>query len=542
MPIDHPVPEKQGEYDHRGTSETPPNLEREREDNERAVEEFDDDDGQIDPSAEEILAGLPDAAEDDSEEFDESLLEDSSQGPVGSSVRTMADNAPMTPTQTPGKRSGDSQGGPHSKRLFGGPSGTKLPGTAQGQGGNTGGEDAARPFKLPKPSLTLVPNANYYRKVHRFFTYGYAYKMFGTGTNTDYLCMSSPLAQVPWDWLHFYLNPSEHALLPLQSSVQKVKCTVFQRNVRVAFPTNSSTSALATLNQNKNIVYAKGLNKKYDCRPIKYTDFVKDQPMIPNTYASWSEQDMIDQSNNWYGDVANINTVVPRHQTGQPDILTHYAGLVYQFNPKGVVPQDGWECLQNFVEESDADVTSGGKLCEFEYRPRVGICKKPMKKICRRMASGTQSIVRGSQNLEPHLTSITLDNNGISARTSTVATMDQNYDAMKSNVQLIEKSQMYTQGIFKVDNPQVQDSLHIGVQPTYALTSTNTSINNSFTDTQAYFEIVAEAWIDQNIPTRRPLTAEANDTYTDYWQHSATKFKYEVPLLDGLYTTTTASV
>ena len=106
LPIDHPVPEKQGEYDHRGTSETPSNLEREREDNERAVEEFDDDDGQIDPSAEEILAGLPDAAEDNSEEFDESLLEDSSQGPVGSSVRAMADNAPMTPTQTPGKRSG----------------------------------------------------------------------------------------------------------------------------------------------------------------------------------------------------------------------------------------------------------------------------------------------------------------------------------------------------------------------------------------------------------------------------------------------------
>lgn len=528
LPIDHPVPERQGEYNHRGIAESPPDSEREREDNERAVEAFDDDDGDIDPSAEEILAQLPDVSEDISQEFDESLLESDNQGPSGSSDNPMADHTPMTPAQTP-KRGSEGQGGSHSKRLFGGPGGTRLPGTAQGQGGNTGGEDAVRPFQLPRPSITITANPNYYRKVHRFFTYGYAYKMFSTGENQNYLCMSSPLAQVPWDWLHFYLNPSEHALLPLQSSVQKVKCTVYQRNVRVAFNTNSSASALATLNQNKNIVYAKGLNKNYDCRPIRYKGFVADQPMIPNSYEPWKLQDMMDQSNNWYGDNANINSVVPRHQMGQPDILTHYAGLVYQFNPQGVVPQDGWECIQNFIEESDADATSGGKLCEFTYHPQVGICKKPMKKVCRRMAAGSQSLIRGSQNLEAHTTTVTLNNNGISARTSTVSRMDQNYDDMKTNVQLIEKSQMYTQGIFKVDNPQAQDSLHIGVQPTYALTSTNTSVNNSFTDTQAYFEVVAEAWIDQNIPTRRPLTGEANDTYTDYWQHNTGKFKYEVP-------------
>ncbi|MDI4567809.1 MAG: hypothetical protein E7Y34_01870, partial [Mycoplasma sp.] len=35
------------------------------------------------------------------------------------------------------------------------------------------------------------------------------------------------------------------------ANVEKIKCTVRSENVRIAFPTNSSTTELATLNQNK---------------------------------------------------------------------------------------------------------------------------------------------------------------------------------------------------------------------------------------------------------------------------------------------------
>lgn len=538
LPIDHPVPGEQGQYNHRGDFDIDAVIDRPHPDEQRVVEEFDDDTGEADPSAEEILSNLPNAPENDTQEFDESYLQSDPQGSDNQRIGSMADSSMGTPTKGTGKR------GSTDANLGSGGGGKRLPGTARGQGeggGNTGGEDSVRPFKLPKPNITISANQIHFIKVHRFFTYGYAYKMFPAATETGFLCMSSPLAMVPWDWLHFYMNPSEHALLPPQASVRHVKCSVYQRNVRVAFPTNSSANALATLNQNKNVVYAVGLNKRYDCRPIKYTGFTENQTMIPNAWEPWKLQDMQDQSNNWYGDTANINTVVPRHQVGQPDVLPHYAGLVYQYNPQGVTAQDGWESLQNCVEESDADVTAGGLLCTREYSPAVGLCSIPMKKICRRFSATTPTVNRGSYNVQPHTSSLAITNNGITATSSAVTKTDQDYSMLNSNVQLIEKSQIYNQGVFKVEAPRAQDSLHIGVQPTYALTSTSTTVNNSFTDTQAYFEIVAECWVDTCIPTRRPLTTVPNDTYTDFWQHNTTEFKYELPLLDGLHVNSTST-
>lgn len=56
----------------------------------------------------------------------------------------------------------------------------------------------------------------------------------------------------------------------------------------MAFPTNASDTNLATLNQNKNIITAIGLNKNVDSRPVRYNSFELTQPMIPNGLQLWS--------------------------------------------------------------------------------------------------------------------------------------------------------------------------------------------------------------------------------------------------------------
>ncbi|MDI4568086.1 MAG: hypothetical protein E7Y34_03290, partial [Mycoplasma sp.] len=67
----------------------------------------------------------------------------------------------------------------------------------------------------------------------------------GTAPNTQTdIFMVTPLAKIPWEYLFMYMNKSEFSLMPRGANVEKIKCTVRSENVRIAFPTNSSTTEL----------------------------------------------------------------------------------------------------------------------------------------------------------------------------------------------------------------------------------------------------------------------------------------------------------
>lgn len=523
LPINHPVPEPEGDFDIDRALENPhPDEHRVAEDLARDLEPSE-------PSAEEILGALPDAPQDAVQDIDESHFEGDNKRAHHQRDNAMADSS-LTPSRdaNPAKRTRlDFDEGEA------GTSKTSLPGTAKDQaGGNNLGEDSVRPFRLPKPIISIQNNVQYFRKVHRFFTYGFAYKVVVGQVGTH--VMTTPLAMIPWDWLHLYLNPSEFALLPNQSSVLKVKCTVFQRNVRIAFQTNVSDTQLATLNQNKNIIYGVGLNKKLEMRPFKITP-TTGKAMIPSSVTPFNSSHLVDEMNNWYGSQANMlepNLVVPRHQMGQPDVASHYGCLYYRDTP---IPHDGWECLQTYINEADADATSGGKLVEVTYRPKIGLCK-PHKKVVQRNTVAEVIIPRGSHNLEPHQTRLVLGpNGGVQTISSQIAPTDQTYNFLNTPVQRIEKSQQIAEGLFLHESPEVQPTLHVGVQPVYAITASDTAVNNSFTDTQALFEVVAEAWIDTNSSTFRPLTNVSNVKIGNYWRHLTGDVDYSQGCIDGLY-------
>ncbi|XP_049777817.1 uncharacterized protein LOC126175228 [Schistocerca cancellata] len=123
---------------------------------------------------------------------------------------------------------------------------------------------------LPAPSILDTGNITRYRKVHRFFTYGLAYKVI---EHEKVVCMVIPLAEIPVDRPFLYMTPSEFDLLPDGSRIIHCSVKVIARNPRIAFPTNSSDTELATLNQNKNMITSVGINLKIPGINVKPTAF-----------------------------------------------------------------------------------------------------------------------------------------------------------------------------------------------------------------------------------------------------------------------------
>lgn len=397
---------------------------------------------------------------------------------------------------------------------------TELPGTAEEQA-SAPMEGGPREVALPNPTAGLHNSVRYYRKVHRFITYGLAYNIIHgqTGEGADalkYANISTPLAKIPWDRLYFYLNEAEYQVLPPASWVEGVSVKVICRNVRIAFPTNSSDSNLATLNQNKDIIIAQGLHKNIPTIDVKYTSFQQNQPMVPIEYSIEKIQDHYDLGIRLYGEYNEPEggpTIVPCHQMGIPTPLPFYALLPYCTNNNNA---EGYPCLQQHYKDVDADTGAGNEIISLHYKPSVGFCRAgnrvvyegyPGNAVGATNKVTTHSIPRGSHDLLAHRTNINWT--GDNKDKPTQLLQEQAKWKIASTFNLydpIEKSQYLSSGNFATHTIQAQDTLHVGLQPVIALTTTSGDIN-SYTDSQAYLEIVAECAINTSYPTPWPNVA-----------------------------------
>lgn len=400
-------------------------------------------------------------------------------------------------------------------------SSTTLPGTAQGQGagGGTAGP-GPRAVCVPRPRLNIHNNTHVYSKTHRFLTWGIAYDVLVDAAHyPDYKFMCTPFAQVPWDRPYFYLTPAEYDALPEGSVCKSVHITITPRNCRVAFPTNSSESNLATLNQNKDIVIAYELAANCHSVNAHYESFNAQQPMKPESFTIEKLEHHMDFAKDLYGERSRTDTRVPRHQAGIWSPLPDYALIPKISLISGTDP--GWPCLQHYYKDFYADTTSGVQVESFSYHPQTGNIKKPYDSLFLGLnrpeppnpvpgAKTSVVIPRGSHTLLPHQTRVTYS----------VEPARSNVDIQDEAVPLqpgvrrqftyhepIEKSQEFYYGNFSFPSPKVQPSVHIGVQPVPALTTAalQGQSNSSFTDVSAYFEISAEMEVEIGFPTPFPL-------------------------------------
>lgn len=388
-----------------------------------------------------------------------------------------------------------------------------LPGTGQGQGDGGGiGESNSRIVGLPNPSTSIHSNIRYYRKVHKFLTWGIAYQVLeSTVSSVLYRNICTPFANIPWDRSYLYLTPAEFEALPEGAYVTSVRCEVRARNVRVAFPTNSSSTDLATLNQNKDVCYAVGLNKKLNTVNVQYTAFQDTQPMIPTSYEVDNMSKHQDLYKDLYGrDWTDPTLTVPRHQMGIPTPLPCYAMIPYYKRS----PESGYPCLQAHYKEMDADEASGSVFCKVEYKPICGIIKDQLDPITytypKLAAKSNVTIPRQGLKFKNQYTSLSLSEDdaqrviGLTDTDGATETLRGRAPAVTS---LIEKSQWIRHGPNGMVGMGTQPSLHIAVQPTPALDtkSLGGESNGSFTDTQGNWEIICEMEVSTAFPTPYPL-------------------------------------
>ena len=236
-------------------------------------------------------------------------------------------------------------------------------------------------------------------------------------------------------------------------------------------------------------------------------------PYPASAYSNWVK--------NFYGVANDVTTGddtfvtnTPRHQFGVPWVCQYYFMPVTQTSDP---TKSGWEDLQKYLEEIKVDGPAG-IIASMEYHPNVGIVKQPVNSIWTGLPSAipplgpTIRVNSGAGNSEARRNNVFITNGKISGTTEDSyewVTPDIKFDML----QMIEKSQNIYQGITPQYKPSTQPTLHVGVMPVPALTTkaiSNTVNNSSFTDTQAYYEVVCEAEIECAYPTKRPLATTQN--------------------------------
>lgn len=412
-----------------------------------------------------------------------------------------------------------------AKRGKMGSSTKKAVGTAKPQGLEGTGERSVIYIDRPMNSKTVVIKV--FKKQHKFLTFGIASKIIqndipeqpGLPAHNNYYCTTA-LAEIPVHKPVLYMNPSEFNLLPLGAEVLEVKVSVVQRNPLLSFFTNASTTQLATLNQNKNGVYAIGLNKTGYGTDRWYYAFNSTEPMIPEkvwtpvykagvppTYpVAYQGLD-----NDFYGEDntgTNFNSVVPKHQLGMYTVLKNYFCMTQNNNYRG-----GWPNLQSKVVEYDASAMTGELVVSYSYKPDMGLLKPPQKYLPTQLPYGPNDYLHGTlqsqfeaasnSTLNPPATdNITYTHND---RTRYIPNLDLYTD--------IEKSQYLIRGIGGNNAPCMQPSLHVGLNPVPALTTSalvSGDTNSSFTDTRIYFDVHCEMVVGYRDYTDRPHATAFN--------------------------------
>lgn len=385
----------------------------------------------------------------------------------------------------------------------------KLPGTAKGQGsadaGDGGGvSGASGGLVLPRPDHYFSTNRKVFEKRFKFLTSGFANKIFefdkvaitGRMAAHSMYYMSTGLASLPVDRVWFYMSPQEFSILQEGDTVMSVKVVVIQRNVRVGFETNASTSQLATLNQNKNGLTAEGLNLKGYGVDLSYTADTA-APMVPSAVAKIKD----DLSEQFYG-VPNkttdkFKTVIPCAQVGNYYALPNYFCMATSNLQSG-----GWPNLQCDIEEFDAADHVGSPIVAYEYQPKMGILKPdPLHRLwgapdISAFTSATAAewnAPDGVGNSEGRQSSIIQAGSGTLYKTLKKENETGHGDpspAAFDYTQRIEKAGWMSTGLWGNNQHQhVQPSLHVGVGPVPSELAA-TGVPTKWTNVQAYFDVV----------------------------------------------------
>lgn len=470
---------------------------------------------------------------------------------TGIGIKHLAEKATgniIYPPMAPPKRASadSSSGGTPAKQV---PSsidaGMTLTGTGKEQASGGASSDGLAEYHIERPISLFGSKVSTYRKVHKFMTFGFAPKILASGSNTNSRWLTTHMAEVPWHIPAFYLTPSEFNLLPIGSKVKDVSIQVIYRGSTIQFETASSASSLATLNQINDIAVAAALNKTGYGSNVSFTEFTTNKPMIPSRIAKPRYKPIPGKYRgivpDYYGmnnNSTSFDSYIPKHHIGRQTNLYNYFALSTQTatNTAGATNNawGGWVCLAKHMQQMDGKTCVNQTVLSSTYSPKMGMIKNPLKSfgvgLPQPSAGGTMNIVTQG-NLVAARSAIIMKDNAISEsnagihgdrlQTSEVLiNLSNDNDGLYPQVDdydiytPIEKSQIARSGFWGAQDPHIMPSMHIGVQPVPALSSgaliLEEEVFNNWTDTRAYWEVIATMNVVEHTPTEFPYASVPN--------------------------------
>ncbi|ALL74044.1 putative structural protein [Myzus persicae nicotianae densovirus] len=448
-----------------------------------------------------------------------------SNGNGGSSSGSMASSS-----GSGSKRPADSSGSEPAPKRAGG---TSLPGTAAA---NDGDPDTGNPSSenavIPRPIGHTGGYTMVYRKVHTFISYGCGWKVLRyLNTDNAYLGTTS-LMSVPVDQPWFYMSPSEFKFLPRGAICTEVKCKGVMRNPRTAFETNSSTSSLATLNQNKFMVKADALNLKTRGFNRKLTFGNSSEPMDP-TNTENDQSSMKEFVRKLYGQdldgsfSAKEGYELPASYMNLPLMYNSYfCNFVNRNHNSGKL---GWERFNEHITKVDASFTVGTTVLNYSYKPHVGILTLPHDPIFDACVSVQEpnsskfAMLRNAGN-EPECQDFINAASGLFERRSDqkLTYVAENgwkrifgNDRYCTNIDVGQYFRMFDKHEY---SNKVQPSVHVGIYPVHKLTTaTNSIVPVNFTDVECTWDFETEMTVSFGCPQSRTAFDRLHVEYEKTW-------------------------
>lgn len=423
--------------------------------------------------------------------------------------------------------------------------GMQLTGTGKEQASGGAASDGLAEYYIERPISLFGTKISTYRKVHKFMTFGFAPKILASESNSASRWLTTHMAEIPWHIPAFYLTPSEFNLLPIGSKVKDVSIEVIYRGSTIQFETASSATSLATLNQINDIAVAAALNKTGYGSNVSFTAFTDNKPMIPSKIAKPRYHPITGKYRGMVADYYGMNnsstlfdSYIPKHHIGRQTFLYNYFALSTQTasSTAGTTTNlwGGWPCLAKSMQQMDGKTCVNQTVLSSTYAPKMGMIKNPLKSfgigLPQPNAGSTMNIVTQGNLVAARTASIMKDNavsesnagnHGDSMQTSeTLINLSNDNDGQYPQVDdydiytPIEKSQISRSGFWGAQDPHIMPSMHIGVQPIPALSSGATILEeqvfNNWTDTRAYWEVIATMNVAEHTPTELPYAAVPN--------------------------------
>lgn len=426
------------------------------------------------------------------------------------------------------------------------------PGSDGALGQPAGGAQVQRQWFTSNPQVWI------FHKVHRFVSHAFCFSFIKYGGATSKVfAVSTPYAQIPWDRRFLYMSPGEEAMLPTTGVyVEEFSCKIIQRKVRIAFPTNSSTSELATLNQNSFTAHAIGLNKAMYGQNFLYTGMTDSTAMVPTgvnvvTTANYTANDEY-----LYGIANNstLTTTVPgTNATGDVMSLSHYYCPVVPGpstrSPAYTAPDIGLPNLQSHIHEHLSGETTDKQIVSVRYKPHCCYINQPLEHIYVNMGGVSLAGDAYARTAFPRdnemvtrtrqVTNLSLD--GTATVSALIPTVNSDTSTVPS--QYLTRYVPMEQGprsfpMFGTNTLKEIPSLHVGIKPIPKLNGALTT--TTYTDAQAWWEVECTIVLKRDYPnywTRAPrsnCSLNKKRFWTTGANATAINFNNEV-MFGGLY-------